>query len=245
MKSYLKPVFALYFYTLFFPLAILWMVIGSTMSMIFSILFGQKAGSYCGIIWAKGTCILSFVKVTVTGKEHLSNSQSYVFVANHSSSYDIYSMYGYLGRDIRWMMKKELMRIPFLGWACKLVGHISVDRSNAVKAAETLTIAKKSLKNGTSVVFFPEGSRTRNGRMSAFKRGAFITAQEIGLPVVPVAIEGTFNIMPPGSNVLRPGKVFLHIQPPRVLNCTTKEELVKEVNSIHDLIENRLNHTRV
>jgi 1-acyl-sn-glycerol-3-phosphate acyltransferase len=242
MRPFVKPLFALYFYTLFFPLAIVWMVICATLSMIFSLLFGKKAGSFWGMVWGWGTCILSFVRVNVTGKEHLSKTQSYVFVANHSSSYDIYSMYGYLGRDIRWMMKKELMRIPFLGWACKLVGHISVDRSNAVKAAETLQSAKRNLQNGTSVVFFPEGSRTRNGKMGAFKRGAFITAQELGLPVVPVAIEGTFSIMPPGSNMIRPGRVYLHIQPPQVLHAATKEELVKEANAIHDQIENKLNH---
>jgi 1-acyl-sn-glycerol-3-phosphate acyltransferase len=120
------------------------------------------------------------------------------------------------------------------------VGHISVDRSNALKAAETIKIAKKTLKNGTSVVFFPEGSRTRNGKMSAFKRGAFVTAQEIDLPVVPVAIRGTFDIKRPGKVVIQPGQVFLQIQPPYVLKSSTKEEMQAEVNKVHDLIENRL-----
>ncbi|HEX3008840.1 MAG TPA: lysophospholipid acyltransferase family protein [Bacteroidales bacterium] len=240
MKSYLKPFFFLYYYTLFFPLAISLMVVCAIMAMVFALLFGQRAGSYWGRIWAKGTCLLSFVRVIVTGKEYLSKEQSYVFVANHSSSYDIYSMYGYLGRDIRWMMKKELMRVPFLGPACKMVGHIAVDRSNALKAAETIEKAKKTLQNGTSVVFFPEGSRTRTGKMSAFKRGAFVTAQEIGLPVVPVAIEGTYNIMPPGTNIIRPGKVYLHIQPPYLLNSATKDEMLIHVNKVHDLIEVKL-----
>lgn len=240
MRLVKKALFAIYFYTLFFPLAISLMVVCATLAMVFALFFGQRAGSFWGRMWARGTCILSFVKVTVTGKEHLSKNQSYVFVANHSSSYDIYSMYGYLDRDIRWMMKKELFRIPFLGWACKLVGHISVDRSNALKAAETLKFAKKTLQNGTSVVFFPEGSRTRNGKMSAFKRGAFVTAQEIGLPVVPVSIQGAYDIKPPGKNVIQPGHVFLHIQPPYVLKSSSKEEMQAEVNKVHDLIAGRL-----
>ncbi len=243
MKSVSNFLFAIYFYTLYFPLAISWMVIGATLAMVFALLFGQRAGSFWGRVWAAGTCVLTFVRVTVTGKEYLSKSQSYVFVANHSSSFDIYSMYGFLGRDIRWMMKKELFRIPFLGQACKLVGHISVDRSNPLKAAETLKIAQKNLQNGTSVVFFPEGSRTRTGKMSAFKRGAFITAQEIGLPVVPVAIKGAFDIMRPGTRIIKPGHIYLHIQPPYELKSSSKEEMQADVNHVHDIIENRLNQS--
>lgn len=243
MKSVYKILFAIYYYTLFFPLAITWMIISSVMASLFALLFGQRAGSYCGSIWAKGTCVLSFVRVKVTGQENLSSSQSYVFVANHSSSYDIYTMYGYLGRDIRWMMKKELFRTPFLGLACKLVGHISVDRSNPLKAAETIKIAKKNLQNGTSVVFFPEGSRTRTGKMSAFKRGAFITAQELGLPVVPVAIQGSFDIMRPGTNIIKPGVVHLHILSPYVLKSVSKDEMQTDVKYVHDLIETRLNQS--
>jgi 1-acyl-sn-glycerol-3-phosphate acyltransferase len=241
MRSVYKFLFAIYFYTLFFPLAISWMVIGATLAIIFAVFFGNRAGSFWGRVWAAGTCLLSFVRVTVTGKEHLSKSQSYVFVANHSSSYDIYSMYGFLDRDIRWMMKKELFRVPFLGLACKLVGHIAVDRSNPKKAAETIKIAKKNLQNGTSVVFFPEGSRTRTGKMSSFKRGAFVTAQEIGLPVVPVAIKGAFDIKRPGTKIIKPGHIYLHIQPPYVLKSSTKEEMLAEVNHVHDIIETRLN----
>lgn len=210
------------------------------MAMLFAFLFGQKAGSYWGRVWAKGTCYLSFVRVKVTGKEYLDPDQSYIFVANHSSSYDIYSMYGFLGRDIRWMMKKELMRVPFLGWACKMVGHIAVDRSNAMKAAETLNAAKKTLKNGTSVVFFPEGSRTKTGKMGPFKRGAFVTAKEIGLPVAPVTIIGTFNIKKPGEKIIRPGKVILKIQPPVILKAETKDAMINEMDHVHAVIEANL-----
>lgn len=243
MKSVFKFLFAIYYYTLYFPLAISLMVICATLAMVFALLFGQHAGSFWGRVWAAGTCMLSFVKVTVTGKEYLSETQSYVFVANHSSSYDIYSMYGFLGRDIRWMMKKELFRVPFLGLACKLVGHISVDRSNPKRATETLKIAQKTLQNGTSVVFFPEGSRTRTGKMGPFKRGAFITAQEIGLPVVPVAIKGAFDIMRPGTKIIKPGHIYLHIQPPYVLKSASKEEMQADVNHVHDIIEKRLNQS--
>lgn len=240
MNKLLRPLFFVYFYTIYFPLGISLMVVCASLAMIFALLFGQRAGSFWGRVWAMGTCMITFVRVKVTGKEHLAKSQSYVFVANHSSSFDIYSMYGFLGRDIRWMMKKELMRIPFLGWACKLVGHISVDRSNALKAAETIKIAARTLQNGTSVVFFPEGSRTRTGKMGSFKRGAFITAQEIGLPVVPVAIVGSFNIMKPGTKVIRPGAITLNIQPPVLLNSKTKEEMLAEVEKIHSVIEAQL-----
>jgi 1-acyl-sn-glycerol-3-phosphate acyltransferase len=237
MGAVSKYLFLIYYYVLFYPLAISWMIISSIMAILFSAFFGQKAGSYVGRIWAQGTCLLSFVRVNVVGKEHLSAEDSYVFVANHSSAYDIYSMYGYLSRDIRWMMKKELMRTPFLGYACKMVGHIAVDRSNAKKAAETIAIAKQRLKKGTSVVFFPEGSRTRTGAMSSFKRGAFVAAQEIGLPVVPVTIIGSFDVMKPGTHKFKPGKITLNIYPPKVLKSASKEEMLDEIKQIHDIIK--------
>jgi 1-acyl-sn-glycerol-3-phosphate acyltransferase len=240
MKAISKLLFKAYYFTLFYPLGIALMVICAILAMLFALLFGQRAGSYWGRIWAKGTCFLAFVRVEVTGKENLSKNQSYVFVANHSSSFDIYSMYGFLGRDIRWMMKKELMRVPFLGWACKMVGHIAVDRSNAMKAAETINKAKKTLQNGTSVVFFPEGSRSKTGKMSSFKRGAFVTAKEIGLAVAPVTIIGSFNIMKPGEKIIRPGTVILKIQPPVMLKAENKDEMMAEVDQIHAVIENNL-----
>jgi 1-acyl-sn-glycerol-3-phosphate acyltransferase len=243
MKIITRFLFALYFYTLFFPLVITWMILIAILAGTSAVLFGQRTGSFLGRVWAMGTCLLSFVRVKVTGKENLSESQSYVIVANHSSQFDIYSLYGYVGRDIRWMMKKELMRTPFLGWACKLVGHISVDRSNPRKAAETIERAKKALKKGTSVVFFPEGSRTRTGKMSPFKRGAFLTAQGIGLPVVPVAIQGSFDIMRPGTRIIRPGRVIINILPPVELKALTKEEILAEMEMVHNIIEKRLNQT--
>lgn len=240
MKFLIRLLFPIYVYLFFYPLAIAWMVLSSISAIIFALAFGQKAGSFVGRIWAQGNCLLSFVWVTVSGKENLSKTQSYVFVANHASAYDIYSMYGYLGRDIRWMMKKELMRTPFLGYACKKVGHISVDRSNAVKAAETIETAGKLLHEGASVIFFPEGSRTRTGKIGPFKRGAFVTAQEIGLPVVPVTINGSFDIMKPGNTTFYPGCISLTIHPPLVLKSKNREELQDEMNKVRDIIDKGL-----
>jgi 1-acyl-sn-glycerol-3-phosphate acyltransferase len=152
--------------------------------------------------------------VTVIGAENMEPGQSYVITANHQSLYDIYALYGWLDRDFKWVMKKELEKVPVLGLACKILGHIFIDRSNTAAAVETINAAKGKIVNGTSVLFFPEGSRSSDGTIGPFKKGAFVMAVDLGLPVLPVTINGTRNILPKGSLNLMPGDVTLIIHKP-------------------------------
>ncbi len=153
-------------------------------------------GYYPGKIWSRLTCHILLIPVKVHGRENLDKRTSYVFVPNHQGMFDIFLIYGFLGRNFKWMMKRSLRNIPFVGKACESAGHIFVDRTQPKKMIGTIRQAERSLKNGVSLVVFPEGSRTYTGRMGHFKRGAFQLADDLQLPIVPVTIDGSFDIMP-------------------------------------------------
>lgn len=153
-------------------------------------------GYYPGKIWSQLVCIILLIPVKVVGREKLHAHTSYVFVPNHQGAFDIFLVYGYLGRNFKWMMKKGLRSIPFVGKACESAGHIFVDRSSPRKIMATMQKAEASLTNGVSVVVFPEGARTFTGHMGYFKRGAFQLADDLQLPVVPITIDGSFEILP-------------------------------------------------
>lgn len=171
-------------------------------------------GYYPGKIWSRIICTLLFIRVRVTGRENIDKQTSYVFVANHQGSFDIFLIYGYLGRNFKWMMKKSLRKIPFVGKACEDAGHIFVDRSGPKKVLETIRLAEKTLTNGTSVVVFPEGARTFTGHMGYFKKGAFQLSDELQLPVVPLTINGSFRVLPRTGKIVNCHPMTLTIHPP-------------------------------
>lgn len=147
-------------------------------------------------IWSRLMCHVMLLPVHVERRGTLSPTQSYVFVANHQGPYDIFLVYGFLGRHFKWMMKKQLRNIPLVGKACESAGHIFVDKSGPKSIQRTYDNARRVLRNGASLVVFPEGARTFTGHMGIFRRGAFQLADELQLPVVPVTIDGTFDVLP-------------------------------------------------
>lgn len=157
---------------------------------------GHFWGYYPGHIWARVILWLLLIPVKVEGHAQLEKNQSYVFVANHQGAFDIFLIYGYLGRNFKWMMKQSLRKIPFVGWACEKSKQIFVDKSGPSRIKKTYEDARRTLQNGTSVTVFPEGARTFTGKMGNFKKGAFALADELQLPVVPMTINGSFHIMP-------------------------------------------------
>lgn len=154
--------------------------------------WGYYPGKCWGWLWIK----LLLLPIKVEGREHLDPHQSYVFVANHQGAFDIFLIYGFLGRNFKWMMKKGLRRIPLVGTACAAAHHIFVDRSGPSKIKATYDNARNILKEGMSVVVFPEGARSFSGHMGVFFRGAFMLADELQLPVVPITINGSFDVKP-------------------------------------------------
>ena len=170
-------------------------------------------GYYPGLIWSRLFCLISLVRIEVRGREKLDRSTSYVFVANHQGAYDIFLIYGYLGHKFKWMMKSSLRRIPFVGAACAAAGFIFVDLSGK-GLRETLAAAEKILTGGMSLVVFPEGSRTPDGKIHRFKKGAYQIADDLSLPVVPLTIDGSYRVLSKNSKLIRPGKIVLTVHDP-------------------------------
>lgn len=152
--------------------------------------------SFMGRCWGRIIVRATLLPVECTGMEHVVEGQSYVIVANHESCYDIFLLIGFLNMKLRWMMKASLMKIPFLGAASRVSGFIPVDTSTPAKIHETYVHACKTITNGVSLIVFPEGRRSYDGTVGAFKKGAFMIADKLQLPVLPVTIHGTYEVMP-------------------------------------------------
>ena len=157
---------------------------------------GHFWGYYPGHCWGWVITHAFLLPVKVEGRENREKGHSYVFVANHQGAFDIFLVYGFLCRNFKWMMKYQLKKIPFVGYACKKSHQIFVDKRGPSKVKQTYDKARHTLKDGMSLVVFPEGSRTFTGHMGVFKRGAFMLADELQLPIVPLTINGSFDVLP-------------------------------------------------
>ena len=179
------------------------------------------------------------VRVSVKGLDNLDLAQTYIFVSNHASLFDIPSViHGFPGR-VRMVYKKELERIPFFGWGLKFSNvYIGIDRGRGQEASKSLDAAIEKIKGGASVLLFAEGTRTLDGKLQPFKRGAFNIAVRAGVPVVPLTINGSYKILQKGSIKLRSGDVTLvfdkPILPPGV---NGKEAEIGLRDRVHEVIE--------
>lgn len=235
--------YRLYQLCICFPLLLLATFITAIVTLVGSTL--GKAhfwGYYPGHLWSKFFCWLLLLPVKVNGDDLIDHKTSYVFVANHQGSFDIFLIYGYLGRNFKWMMKKSLRKMFLVGKACEAAGHIFVDNSSPRKVAETIDNARKTLKNGTSLVVFPEGRRTETGKMGPFKRGAYQLADELQLPVVPMTIDGSWNVLPrtKGFNFVTWHRLVLTIHKPILPTGKGQEEVKVTMQQSREAINSAL-----
>ena len=193
-----------------------WTPIWATIGIIFSFFdWSGRPIAWVAKQWSKLLLFISGIPYTVNGLDHLDPDQQYVFTANHESAFDILLVYAALPHKLVFLAKTELKKIPFLGWAMVLGKHIFVDRKNHKAALASMDIAKDSLKKyPRSIMIFPEGTRSLDGQMKPFKRGGTVLAIETGLPVVPVAICGTFDVIKKGSFNIYPKTIGLVIGHP-------------------------------
>ena len=211
----MKPLYIIYQYLIAFPL----IIVVTLFTAVFTILCfpwkNGKAPRAVQVFWSRSVLWLLLIPIKVTGQENVDPKQSYVFVANHQSFLDVFAVYGWLPNNFKWLMKKEIRKVPFVGTACAVAGHIFVDRSNPRAALQSMDHIKKELVDGISTVIFPEGTRTKTGEMGRFKQGAFKIAMDMGLPVVPLSLSGFFKAMPSGQAFANPrARVSLHIGKP-------------------------------
>ncbi|MBP1616927.1 MAG: Lysophospholipid Acyltransferase [Bacteroidetes bacterium] len=192
--------------------------------------------------WSKITCRLALCRVKVKGVENISSEQSYVFTPNHQSYFDIFLIYGYLPKNIKWVQKQELRKIPFVGKASEIAGHVFVDQSSLKSRKESIAKAQKQLREepGASMVIFPEGARSYTGKLGKFKRGAFLIAEQLSLPVVPITINGICEVLRRGTWNLNPGTMELIIHKPLSVESKTDEEIVKIASQAQAVVESAL-----
>ena len=210
-------------------------------AMVFSTLFNPRVGSFIGgVVWSRFNAFITPMFVRVEGRQNIRKETSYVVISNHVSLYDIFLIYGWLGIDIKWVMKKELRKIPGVGFGSRKVGHIFLDRSNRIAAVESLNEAKRRLVSGTSVVMFPEGTRSVTGKIGTFKRGAFKLALDLGLPILPLTLVDTIKIMPTNTLNIMPGRVKMIIHEPIDIEQYTEETLPELIQYAKEIIGSAL-----
>jgi 1-acyl-sn-glycerol-3-phosphate acyltransferase len=220
--------FSLSFLTFF------WAIVLLSLYPIFFILGKhQNKCHHMATLWSQSIILINpFWKFRIIGKENLPKTEEpVVYVANHQSQMDILAIY-LLGIQFRWIAKKSLQRIPFLGWSMFLIGYIFVDRKCKKSAEQCLKRASRKIKEGVSMLFFPEGTRSASGEVGRFKAGAFRLAVAEHVPVVPITIEGCHRLLPKGSWITQEAEVRIVVHPPisvSGLDASTASHTAREI----------------
>ena len=184
---------------------------------------------------------LSGMTVKVSGQEYLDPNQTYVFIANHRSYLDTATLFAYTGRRLGLLGKKELLKIPILGFGMGFVNIMAIDRSNRERAIQTVEAATERIRSGRSFGVFAEGTRAKPGEFLPFKKGAFYMAAQAGVPIVPIAIKNTDYLMGKGTGEARPGTIEMVMLRPVSTNGISADEDVKRlISQVHALIGNEL-----
>lgn len=206
--------YQIYVWCFLAPVGLLATFIAGWLTVLVAVVWNSRVASrYIAANWARLMGWLTPMLVTVEGKHNADPNRTYVVVLNHQSQYDIFLVYGWLQLDLKWVMKAELRKVPGVGIGCEKAGHIFVDRSNPEKARQSVTEALDRVGDGVGILFFAEGTRSVDGKLKAFKKGAFRTAVSQQLPILPVTIDGTRKIQRPRSWQIRPGRVRMVIHP--------------------------------
>jgi 1-acyl-sn-glycerol-3-phosphate acyltransferase len=196
---------------------------------------------YLALLWARINLTLSGVRVNVIGAEKVDRDKSYIVMSNHQSNFDVLALATRLPLQLRWVAKRELMKVPIFGFAIKKMGMIIIDRKDPEKAHESMKAADEKIKSGLSVIILPEGTRSRDGRLLEFKKGGFIMALSTRTPILPVTINGSRFCLPRGGLFsLRPGKIQLIIHDLVEVAELTIEDRDSLLEQIRGIIEGGL-----
>jgi 1-acyl-sn-glycerol-3-phosphate acyltransferase len=190
-------------------------IVLSTIALFVSLFDSQgKALHRMAEFWARVHLMASGIKVSVTGLENIA-SPPYIFMCNHQSALDIFSLFVALPLQFKWIAKRELFFIPFLGWAMKRAGYISLDRKHPREAIRAMDDAAQKIRGGMNIIIFPEGTRSEDGSLLPFKKGVFTLALRAKVPIVPVGISGSSKLQPKGSFIPnKKGVIYIRIGKP-------------------------------
>ena len=197
---------------------------------------GRLTHFYCAAPWAKTILWVCGVKVEVKGLKNVDSHVPRVYLTNHQSYFDIWALFACLPVSFKFVLKEELMRIPLFGLAMKLAGHVAVDRDDHRKAVKSMNEAAEKIANGVSMLIFPEGTRSEDGRLQPFKNGGFRLALKAGCDVIPVAIINSRSIVPKGSLRINKGTFGLHIGKPISVKDYSKKDVDKLMTRVREVM---------
>lgn len=224
------------------PILIVITIITAILVMLGCIIGNNK---YWGYVppkyWSKIVCRVALCRVKVLHNSNLDPKQSYVFVLNHQGAFDVFLTYGYLDQNIKWVQKSELRKIPFVGKASEIAGHVFVANSNSGSLTQTIEKAEHELGEGISMAIFPEGQRTYTGKIGRFKKGAYVIATQMQLPIVPVTLNGPYDVLKIHSRLMAFGKQLeIIIHDPISTKGMTEVDIPKLITESKSVIESAL-----
>ncbi len=240
MSPFLKILYQPYKWFFVFPVVFVFTFVFGLISILTGILINQDAVDIIAVVWAKLCCAVVPLKVSIRGTKNYTRNTAYVIVSNHQSMTDIPVLHGHLGLDIKWIMKKELGEIPIFGAACRHLGCITVDRGNHEAAIQSIENAKKTLSGKACVLFFSEGTRSKDGRVMPFKKGAFRFAHETNLPILPLTIKNSYKVLPSGTFDLTPGTVDVVVHRPIHMSNYNLARLDEVITTTRQIIADAL-----
>lgn len=223
-------------HTIFFYLVLaVTFVVGTTLALIIAIFSRnrQRVFQKAAKIWAKMLAQVSRITVKIEGESNLPKKGNFVLASNHQSAADILILLAYVPTYFKFIAKRDLFKVPIFGTYLRLAGYIPIDRHKTLKAHKTLYDTSKKIEGGDSILIFPEGTRTLDGNLGPFKRGSLFIAKQAGVPIVPIAISGSFNIMPRGTFTIHPSKVKLSFGEPIPVN---EKDIDKTINRVRSKI---------
>lgn len=233
----------IYTYLIATPFFILNCIVNGSLLALVGLMGDRKYFSYwIPRFWAWFTCFVYLIPVEVKGREYLDKKQTYVFLPNHQGYFDIFLTYAYLGVNFKWMLKDYLRNIPFIGYACAKSGHVYLGESREA-ITHAILESKRNLENGLSMTIFPEGTRTHDGKMGEFKRGAFVLASQLERPIVPITINGSYEVFNREATMVsrHPLQLIIH-RPISVEEQKSKgtKQIMKDVyDVIHEDLEEK------
>jgi 1-acyl-sn-glycerol-3-phosphate acyltransferase len=195
--------------------------------------------------WSRDNLWLSRARVEIEGLENIDHTRPQILVANHSGLHDILSLSAHLPIQFRWVAKKSLFNVPFMGWHMSRSGYIPIDRENPRDAAKSIVEAAAVIRSGVNAIAFPEGTRSRTGELGKFRSGAFALAVRTGVPLVPVVLEGSYRVIMPKTLQVNPGTIIrIHIDKPIDLTLYTRGDKQRLMEELFQIMERNLGELR-
>ncbi len=233
----------IFFYWVLYPLTrpfyLISVILNTIVACLVAIIVSQfdrkgNLAHYVAKFWSLLNIFLSGTRLTIKGKEKINKNLAYIVMSNHQSLFDVWALIGKIPLQLRWLVKAEIRKMPIFGYALESAGHVYIDRKNREGASISLETASKKIKKGTSVIIFPEGTRSEDGQLLKFRMGGAIMALKSGVPILPVTVNGSRFVLPKNTLALMPGKIEIvvgDVIDPRGYDENNQDELMEKIKA--------------